>query len=111
MEKRKQNKHTINWKKLSSSDLQKYGTEVTARLQEISIIYQDIPLKDKIDNMVKDLSEVLHLAAEAITRIKKPRPHTKHYWNSNISVSRKDIIFYRNICLEEGKLIIYRFFS
>ena len=39
MEKRKQDKHAINWKKLSSSDLQKYGTEVTARLQEISIMY------------------------------------------------------------------------
>ena len=85
MEKRKQDKHTVNWKKLSSSDLQKYGTEVTARLQEISLMYQDIPLKDEIDNMVKDLSEVLHLATEAITRTKKPRPHAKHYWNCNLS--------------------------
>ena len=46
---------------------------------------------------------VLHLAAEAITQTKKPRPHAKHYWNSNLSVLRKDIIFYRNIWLEEGK--------
>ena len=87
MEKRKQDKHTINWKKLSSSDLQKYGTEVTARLQEISIIYQDIPLKDKIDNMVKDLSEVLHLTAETITRTKKPRPLGRRYRNSNQSLA------------------------
>ena len=87
MEKRKQDKHTVNWKKLSSSDLQKYGTEITTRLQEISIMYQNIRLKDKIDNMVKDLSEVLHLATEAITRTKKPRPHAKHYRNSNQSLA------------------------
>ena len=97
---RREIKSVIKWGKLSNLQRENYGKEVENGLRNISSSYAT--LSGNINNVVDNLGDMLHLASKTIMN-NEHKSHKKSYWNFNLTNLRKEVIYYRNIWLNEGK--------